>query len=142
MDFSQTWPVELQDATTYTYGWSFVLAGLGIFTTVLASTLWYLSYVYFWVSEFAKPTVDEKDLQSYSNNNNSPESGNSAETTMTTQDCRKRGAVGASAPSVFDRSVNPISTRGGTLSLPSTTSPLAMALATDLDLMESNQFHP
>ena len=37
--------------------------------------------------------------------------------------CQGGGAWGASAPPVFGRSVNPISTRGGTLSPPSTTSP-------------------
>jgi hypothetical protein len=39
------------------------------------------------------------------------------------QGCRQGGAREALAPPVFVRSVNPISTRGGTLSPPSTTSP-------------------
>ena len=73
LDFSQTWPDKLQEVTTYTYGWSFVVAWLGIVATLLASTFFYLSYVYFWVSEFAN-----KDLHSDSDNNNSPDSGNSS----------------------------------------------------------------
>ena len=73
LDFSQTWPDKLQEVTTYTYGWSFVVAWLGMFATLFASTFFYLSYVYFWVSEFAK-----KDLYSDSDNNNSPENGNSS----------------------------------------------------------------
>jgi hypothetical protein len=75
LDFSQTWPDILQEVTTYTYGWSFVVAWLGMFATLLASTLFSLSYMYFWVPE---PIVAQKD----SDNNNSSESGNSAETTL------------------------------------------------------------
>ena len=49
------------------------------------------------------------------------------------------GAGGACAPPLFDRSVNPISTRGGTLSPPSTTCPPAFSeLATALDYTYNN----
>ena len=53
------------------------------------------------------------------------------------QGCRQRvGAGGASAPPVFDRSVNPISTRGADYALHSTTSPPGFSdLATALDLL-------
>ena len=93
LDFSQTWPDKLREVTTYTYGWSFVVAWLGMFSTLMASILFYLSYKYFWVPEGAKPIVAEGDLPSCSdksggsvNNNNSPQSGNSAETCVVEDD--------------------------------------------------------
>ena len=50
-------------------------------------------------------------------------------------------ARGASAPPVFDRSVNPISTRGGTLSPPNTTSPPGFSdLVTALHKIQLNEF--
>ena len=92
LDFSQTWPKMLQEVTTYTYGWSFVVAWLGMFSTLLASGLFGLSFVYFWVpidpAEDTKATAAQRDKHncSYNNNcsdnNNSSESGNSAETTI------------------------------------------------------------
>ena len=117
LDFSQTWPDKLQEVTTYTYGWSFVVAWLGMWATLLASTFFYLSYVYFWVSEFAK-----KDLHSDSDNNNSPESGNSEETTIDT-----------------DKNNSPESGNSAETTI------VTDSIANDsiaLDLMESNQLHP
>ena len=58
------------------------------------------------------------------------------------QACRKRGAGGACAPPLFERSVNPISTRGGTLSPPSTMCPTRFSdLATALDSKDHWFFH-
>ena len=125
LDFSQTWPVELQEVTTYTYGWSFVLAGLGIFTTVLATTLWYLSYTYFWVSEFAKPIVDEKDLQNDSDNNNNPEGGNSSENSSGNSSGNSRGNSRTNS-------------RGNSAETTIATDPDSIVV----DLMESNLLHP
>ena len=122
LDFSQTWPDKLQEVTTYTYGWSFVVAWLGMFATLLASTFFYLSYVYFWVSEFAK-----KDLHSDSDNNNSPESENSSP-----ESGNSSPESGNSSPDSGNSS-------------PESGNSEETTIATDsiaLDLMESAQLHP
>ena len=60
---------------------------------------------------------------------------------ITTQGRRKGGTLGASAPPMFGRTVNPISTRGADFAHHSTTSPLKFSdLATALDISYLDRF--